>query len=57
MAWMRVTEKGLESNIAKYFNKEVQKKLLEKTKAKKGSILFFVADEMKKKMQMKYCQN
>jgi aspartyl-tRNA synthetase len=47
MAWMRVTEKGLESNIAKYFNKEVQKKLLDKTKAKKGSILFFVADEEK----------
>jgi|TARA_B100001971_G_scaffold215114_1_gene257740 aspartyl-tRNA synthetase len=48
MAWMRVTEKGLESNIAKYFNNETQKKLLEKTKAKKGSILFFVADEAKK---------
>jgi aspartyl-tRNA synthetase len=47
MAWMRVTEKGLESNIAKFFNKDVQKKLIEKTKAKKGSILFFVADKEK----------
>ncbi len=47
MAWMRVTSKGLESNIAKFFNPEVQKRLLEKTKAKKGSILFFVADDEK----------
>jgi aspartyl-tRNA synthetase len=47
LAWMRVTEKGLESNIVKFFNKDVQKKLLEKTKAKKGSILFFIADKGK----------
>ena len=38
MAWMRVTKKGLESSIVKFFNPEVQKKLLEKTKAKKDSI-------------------
>ncbi|MBI2651438.1 aspartate--tRNA ligase [Candidatus Woesearchaeota archaeon] len=47
LAWMKATEKGLESNIVKYFNKDVQKKILEKTKAKKGSILFFVADKEK----------
>jgi len=47
MAWMRVTEKGLESNIAKFFNKEIQKKLIDKVKAKKGSILFFIADKEK----------
>jgi len=47
MAWMRVTDKGLESNIAKFFSKEIQKNLIEKTKAKKGSILFFVADREK----------
>ena len=47
MAWMRVTDKGLESNIVKFFNKEIQKKLIEKTKAKKGSILFFIADKEK----------
>lgn len=45
MAWMRVTDKGLESNIAKYFNEEVQKRLLEKTGAKPGSILMFIADK------------
>jgi len=47
MAWMRVTDKGLESNIVKFFTKATQKKLLEKTKAKKGSILFFIADKEK----------
>jgi len=47
MAWMRVTDKGLESNIVKFFNKEIQKKLIEKTKAKKGSIIFFIADKEK----------
>jgi len=47
MAWMRVTSKGLESNIVKFFNKNVQKKLLEKTKAKKSSILMFIADKEK----------
>jgi len=45
MAWMRMTEKGLESNIAKYFNEDVQKKLIEKTGAKQGSVLMFVADK------------
>ena len=48
MAWMRVTENGLESNIAKFFNKDIQKKLIEKTKAKKRSLLFFIADKEKK---------
>ena len=47
MAWMRVSDKGLESNIVKFFNKEIQKKLLAKTKAKKESILFFIADKEK----------
>lgn len=44
LAWMRVTAKGLESSIAKYFNAGVQKELIKKTKAKTG-ILFFVADK------------
>ena len=47
MAWMRVTDKGLESNIVKFFNPDLQKKLLEKTKAKKGSVLMFIADKPK----------
>lgn len=48
MAWMRVTENGLESNIAKFFPEDVQKELIEKTGAKPGSILMFIADETKK---------
>jgi aspartyl-tRNA synthetase len=47
MAWMRVTDKGLESNIAKFFSSDIKKKLIEKTKAKTGSILFFIADNEK----------
>ena len=48
MAWMRVTDKGLESNIAKYFPEPIQKELITKTKAKPGSILMFIADKEKK---------
>jgi len=45
MAWMRVTENGLESNIAKFFSDEIKQKLIEKTGAKPGSILMFIADK------------
>ncbi|MFT4297807.1 MAG: aspartate--tRNA ligase [Candidatus Woesearchaeota archaeon] len=48
MAWMRVTENGLESNIAKYFSPETQKKLINATNAKPGSILMFIADKKNK---------
>ena len=47
LAWMRVTENGLESNIVKFFSEENQKKILEVTKAEKGDLLFFVADTPK----------
>jgi len=47
MAWMKVTDKGLEGSIVKFFSSEVQKKLLEKTKAKKESVLMFIADKQK----------
>jgi len=45
MAWLRVTDKGLESNIAKYFSEDVQKQIIEKTGAKPGSVLMFIADK------------
>lgn len=48
MAWMRVTQEGLESNIAKFFNKEVQDKLIEKVGAKPGSVVMFIADKEKR---------
>jgi len=47
LAWMKVTEKGLESSIVKYFRPEIQKKLLGRVNAKKGSTIFFMADEHK----------
>jgi aspartyl-tRNA synthetase len=47
MAWMRMTDKGLESNIVKFFSPDLQKKLIEKVKAKKGSVLMFIADSSK----------
>lgn len=47
MAWMRVTENGLESNIAKFFSADVQKELIAAVGAKPGSILMFIADKPK----------
>ncbi|MBI2664784.1 aspartate--tRNA ligase [Candidatus Woesearchaeota archaeon] len=47
LAWMKVTASGLESSIVKFFDKSVQKQILQKTKAKRGSVLFFVADAPK----------
>ncbi len=48
MAWMRVTENGLESNIAKFFSKEIQKELIDFVGAKPGSMVMFIADKPKK---------
>ena len=47
LAWMRVTENGLESNIVKFFSEENQAKLIKATNAEKGDLLFFVADTPK----------
>jgi len=47
LAWMKVTKNGLESNIVKFFPEKVQKKLIEKTKAKPGDLLLFAADNQK----------
>ncbi|MBT6519425.1 aspartate--tRNA ligase [Candidatus Woesearchaeota archaeon] len=48
MIWMRVTENGLEGNISKFFNEDLQKKLIERINAKPGSVIFAVADSVKK---------
>ena len=44
LAWMKVTEEGLSSNIVKFFSEELQQELLERFEAEAGDILFFVAD-------------
>jgi aspartyl-tRNA synthetase len=48
MAWMRVKDGKLESNIVKYFSEPIQKKLLEVTGAKENYTLLFVGDIKKK---------
>ena len=47
LAWMKVTDKGLESSIVKFFSPVVQKDILKSTSAKKGSTLLFIADKPK----------
>ncbi|NOX71831.1 MAG: aspartate--tRNA ligase [Candidatus Micrarchaeota archaeon] len=47
MAWMKVTESGLESNIVKYFSDDVQAELLSALRPKPGSVLLFIADKPK----------
>ena len=45
MAWMKMTDSGLESNIVKFFNDPIRKALIEKMKAAPGDLLIFVADK------------
>ncbi len=44
LAWMKVTDDGVDSSIVKFFSEEARKQLLQATKAKKGNVMFFVAD-------------
>ncbi len=48
MAWMRVKDGKLESNIVKYFSEQVQKELMEVTNAKEDYTLLFIGDTSKK---------
>ncbi len=43
LAWMRVTEEGLKSNLTKFFNDDKQKALVEAFGASNGDLLTFVA--------------
>ncbi|MGL5956330.1 MAG: aspartate--tRNA ligase [Brevinema sp.] len=44
MAWMRVKDGTLESNIVKYFSPEICQQLIERTNAQQGYTLLFIAD-------------
>lgn len=44
LAWMKMTDK-LESSVVKFFDAKTQKELIERTKAKNGDLLLFVADK------------
>jgi len=44
LAWMKMSDKGLESSVVKFFSDKVQKELIKKLKAVKGDLLLFVSD-------------
>lgn len=43
LAWMKMTDEGLSSNIVKFFNEDLQKELIKTSKAKNGDLLLFAA--------------
>ncbi len=45
MAWIKVTEKGLESSIVKFLDDDCQRRLSERMQAESGDLLVFVADK------------
>ncbi|WP_455539948.1 aspartate--tRNA ligase [Terrisporobacter sp.] len=45
LAWIKVTEEGIESPIAKFFSEEEMNAILEKMEAKAGDLLLFIADK------------
>ena len=45
LAWIKVTDKGLESSIVKFFPEQAQEKLRESLNAQPGDLLLFVADK------------
>jgi aspartyl-tRNA synthetase len=44
LAWMKVTDRGVDSPIAKFFNEEVQVAIVKKLAGEPGDLLIFVAD-------------
>jgi len=44
LAWMKVTEEGLSSNIVKFFPEDVQEEIIELFKAEPGDLIFMIAD-------------
>jgi aspartyl-tRNA synthetase len=44
MAWMKVTEKGIESPIAKFFAEPLQAELIKRLEGQPGDFLLFIAD-------------
>jgi aspartyl-tRNA synthetase len=47
LAYMKVTDSGLESNIVKYFSAKIQENILKETKAMPGEVIMFIADKVK----------
>ncbi len=51
LAWMKMTDTGLNSNIVKFFNEELQSKLIERLKIEPGDLIFMVADSLERANQ------
>ena len=47
LAWIKVTEEGIDSPIAKFFTEEEIKAILDRMDAKAGDLILFVADKNK----------
>ncbi len=47
MAWIKLTEEGVNSPIAKFFTEEEMKAIIERTEAKVGDVIMIVADRAK----------
>jgi aspartyl-tRNA synthetase len=45
LAWMKMTEGGLESNIVKFFGPDVQKTIIDTVSAEAGDLVVFIADK------------
>lgn len=45
LAWVKVTEEGLNGPISKFFDEDITAELLNKTEAKAGDLVLFVADK------------
>ncbi len=45
LAWMKMTEEGLSSNIVKFFSPDLQEELIKRFDAEAGDLLFFIADQ------------
>lgn len=45
VAWFRVKNGDLDSNLTKFFSEEVRKQIISRTSAKEGSLLLIVADK------------
>ncbi len=52
MAWMRVTQQGLESNIVKFFDISIQERLKQRMSANPETVLLFIAEEKGKSLEI-----
>ena len=46
LAYTKVTDTGLDTGVARFFNSELQQQIIQVTSAKPGDMIFFVADKL-----------